>query len=181
MENGMLFHATGLLCVLIFVVGLQFKCNDKLKKYMTVGSLIAATNMFLMGQYSGMVINIINFFRNILSLNMSFIEKYKHIVSFIFVSSYVAIQYFIQDQYWYLPVLASTVGLVAVFYLKGIYVRYSLLLGTLTWLSYALLHGNIYGVILESLVVCSFISSFIVNKMEYEDKNINKIMSKQSQ
>lgn len=168
MENNIIFHITGLLCVILFIIGLQFKSNNKLKKYMTIASLIAALNMLMIGQYSGMAINIINFFRNILSLNIQLIEKFKHLISFGFVSSYVIVQYFIEDKYWYLPILASTIGMVAIFYLKGVYVRYSLLLGTTTWLLYAIAHNNIYGIILESIVICSFISSFILNKFKYE-------------
>lgn len=169
MNNEVFFHISGFICVMIFVIGLQFGSNNKLKKYMSAGALVAAFNMFLMQQYSGMIINIINFFRNILSLKINNVERYKHLFSFIFISSYVAVQYFINDLYWYLPILASTVGIVALFYLKGLYVRLCLFLGTSLWLLYAFLHGNMYGVILETLVLSSFIVSFIKNKMQYQN------------
>ena len=164
-----LYHFTGILSVIIFMIGIHFKSNRKLKKFMIANSLIKGTNMFLNQQYVGMFINIINFLRNILSLKIENTEKLKHFITFVIISLYVLIQFFVTDNYWYLPVLGSSFGLFALIYLKSEYMRYCLFLGSTTWLIYALLHQNIYGVILGVATICSFISSFFINKFNYQN------------
>jgi hypothetical protein len=66
-----------------------------------------------------------------------------------------------------LPLLSSIIGLFALFKFKKEKTRAVLFFGTCTWLLYAFLNNNIYGVILEAIVLSSFISSFIFNKGKY--------------
>jgi hypothetical protein len=163
-----IFHITGILCVFLFVVGLHFKSNIILKKTMTVTSLITALNMLANEQYSGAIINCINFFRNILSFAID-IQKIKHILFVFFISIYLTIQFFLEDKYWYLPFFASSLGLIALFYFNGFKTRLILFFGTVIWFSYAILHQNIYSIVLEIFVIISFLSSLFFHKFDFKD------------
>ncbi|MCP4504148.1 MAG: YgjV family protein, partial [Deltaproteobacteria bacterium] len=81
-----LYHITGILSLIIFIIGIHFKSNDKLKKYMVANSLIKSINMFLNMQYVGMFVNLINFARNIFSIRFENTEKLKHVMAMIIFS-----------------------------------------------------------------------------------------------
>jgi hypothetical protein len=164
-----IYHLSGIFSVILFMVGIHFKSNEKLKKVMIFNALLKSINMFFNQQYSGMIVNIINFFRNILSLKSLDMKKSKHYYVLFFALFYILIQYFLKDNYWYLPIIGSTLGLISLFYLKNVRMRLCLLSGSSVWLVYAVLHGNIYGVILGSLTIVSFFSSFVFNGFNYNE------------
>ena len=136
---------------------------------MILNSLIKAINMFLNNQYSGMFINLVNFFRNILSLKALDMKKGRNYYFISFIAFYFLINFFVIDQYLYLPILGSSLGLFSLFYMERFKMRLVLFFGSNIWFLYAILHENLYGMILGSLTIISFFSSFLINRFNFEN------------
>jgi hypothetical protein len=156
-------------CLILFAIGIHFKSNKKLKKVMIINSLVKAMNMYLNNQYSGMLINLVNFFRNILSLKALEMKKSIHFYFCFFIGFYCLINFFIEDKYWYLPILGSSFGLFSLFYMQKFNMRLFLFIGSNIWFLYAILHNNFYGVFLGTFTIISFFSSFYINRFNFNN------------
>lgn len=165
-----LFIASWFIWIFLFIIWLINKNNDVLKKYMSFSAAIWALNMYLNWQLSWALINVINFVRNyfaIGSINFSRRRKYSLVASyFVF---YVIIWYLLQQNYWYIPVVWSTIGLIALFLTKWLTSRLFLIFWTLTWLLYAILNSNIFGIVLEIIVFTTMMYSLFKNKFTFEN------------
>lgn len=85
---------------------------------MAWSALVWALNMLLNWQLAWAMINVVNFFRNILSKNsISFTKRKKWWLSIVYITIYLAFAYVLSDQYWYLPVIASTIWVISLFLL----------------------------------------------------------------
>jgi len=166
----LLFIWSWIIWILLFIIWLLNKNNDVLKKYMSFSALIWALNMYLNWQFSWALINLLNFVRNyfsIWSINFSKKRKYSLVISYF--TFYVIIWYLLNNNYWFIPVIWSTIGLISLFLTKWLTSRILLILWNLTWFSYAIINNNLFWIILEIIVFSTMIYSLIKNKFKFEN------------
>lgn len=168
-SNQIIFHITGVITVALLVFGIHLKSNHNLKKIMTTNSLIFAANMFFAGQYSGAALKIVSLLRNVISLRTEKIKTNMNLIILFIFSLYLLALTLVSDKYWYLALIGSMLVTYASLKLKGFAVRKVFFIAGIVWLIYSLLHGNMYGVIMELIMFFSFISSYVLNKGVYND------------
>ncbi|MFT2089859.1 YgjV family protein [Paraglaciecola sp. 2405UD69-4] len=140
-------QSVGLLALCIGVSAFFQKDDQKLRYFLTVFTLVMAVHFVMLEQWTGALMAFLGSLRNYAS---SKTNSLKIMYGFIFVVWVLAIPN-IESLIHFLPVIATSLGTVAVFRMQGIKLRLLMSMGTICWLAHNYLVFSIGGVLVESL------------------------------
>lgn len=123
--------------------------------------------MWFHNQFSGAVINLVNFARNRVSLRspeLSFRIRFALAVAFSVILAGLVWVVSELDPYWGFPLAAGLIGTASVLILKGVLSRLALLMCSIIWLSYGLLGSNYFIVLNEVFVTMGFVVGLVRNR-----------------
>lgn len=145
-----------------FVLGVAsfLQHNDKrFKVFMAAECLAYILHFLLLGQPTAAASSGVSLARSLLSLYTR-----SALVAVGFVAINLMMGYSLATHWWnWLPLLASSVGTLALFLLQGIRVRVVMLLGTLLWVVHNWICGSIGGVALETVIL--IVNVFTIKRM----------------
>lgn len=139
-------QAIGLLASAVVVGSFAHKRDNHLKIWVAVGNIIFALHFFMLGAYTGMLINIINVFRATFSIKF---HKSNKMMCFFMISYLIAGVTIFTSYIDLFPVFSSLLGTYSMFKLSGIKMRLMSLLASSSWLVYATVYQSIGGMITE--------------------------------
>lgn len=145
---------------LAFVVGILafLQKNDQRLRFLNASqSLIYTLHFILLGNLAASASSAVSGVRSLLAMRTR-----SPIVAVTILIIGIALGHMlVVDWYGWLPVIASSIATVAVFYLDGIAMRLVLLTSTLLWLANNVLSGSIGGTLLELTVAVVNLSTII--------------------
>lgn len=149
---------------LSFVIGVVTFCqkeDKKFKCYMLLLFLCQTVHFFLLGAQTSAVSSLINFLRTLIAtkINSFYVALFFVILNVVFGFFYAANNESTVSVFF--PIIAASIGTLALFCLQGIRMRLALLAGSLFWLCNNIIVGSIGGVLLESMVILINISTMI--------------------
>lgn len=134
-----------------FVLGvLSFLQKDdrRFKGFMTAECLAYVAHFGLLGNPTAAASSLVSMSRSLLSLYTTSLW-----MALTFVGINLALGLALATVWWnWLPLIASSIGTLALFLLNGIRMRMAMLVGTLLWLVNNLLSGSIGGTALELVI-----------------------------
>ncbi|MFU2047419.1 YgjV family protein [Avibacterium gallinarum] len=147
-----IINISQLLGILAFILGVIcfYQKNDKkLKIVMLIQNITYMSHFILLGANVAALSSLLSTLRTATSIYVS--SKY---IAFFFVLLGIIFGYVIADSVWQVfPIIASTIGTISLFLLKGIPMRLFMLVGSACWLTNNILVGSLGGVLLESTVM----------------------------
>ncbi|MFU2089425.1 YgjV family protein [Avibacterium avium] len=139
----------GILAFILGVICFYQKNDKKLKIVMLIQNIIYMSHFILLGANVAALSSLLSTLRTATSIYVS--SKY---IAFFFVLLGIIFGYVIADSVWQVfPIIASTIGTISLFLLKGIPMRLFMLVGSACWLTNNILVGSLGGVLLESTVM----------------------------
>ncbi|QTN26332.1 YgjV family protein [Rhodoferax sp. AJA081-3] len=147
---------------LAFVLGVAsfLQKNDRRFKWLMAGECLAyVAHFLLLGVPTAAASASVSVVRSVLSLYTRSVW-----VALAVVAVNLALGYGLATQWWnWLPLVASCIGTLALFLLKGIRMRVAMLAGTVLWITNNALAGSIGGTALE--VVILLVNSYTIARM----------------
>ncbi|MEE3607948.1 YgjV family protein [Avibacterium paragallinarum] len=138
--------------ILAFILGVIcfYQRNDrKLKIVMLIQNITYMSHFILLDAKVAALSSLLSTLRTATSIYIS--SKY---IALGFVIVGIIFGYVIADSVWQVfPIIASTIGTISLFLLKGIPMRLFMLVGSACWLTNNILVGSLGGVLLESTVM----------------------------
>jgi hypothetical protein len=170
--NTIYIQGIGIIACVLGTASFLYK-NDKILKYlMSIAAFIFSIHYFLLDSWTAGTIKLINSFRNLLSIRFSS----KYLILF-FLSLYWSIGiYFAKETIDYISIITITISTISMFTLNGVMLRIMFLPSIITWIFVGIHNNSIGGVIAESLVLISNLSTII--RITFQDKNITKSILK---
>ncbi|CAM3721451.1 YgjV family protein [Avibacterium endocarditidis] len=139
----------GILAFILGVICFYQKNDKKLKIVMLIQNITYMSHFILLGANVAALSSLLSTLRTATSIYVS--SKY---IAFFFVLLGIIFGYVIADSVWQVfPIIASTIGTISLFLLKGIPMRLFMLIGSACWLTNNILVGSLGGVLLESTVM----------------------------
>ncbi|VEB25029.1 YgjV family protein [Avibacterium volantium] len=139
----------GILAFILGVICFYQKNDKKLKIVMLIQNITYMSHFILLGANVAALSSLLSTLRTATSIYVS--SKY---IAFFFVLLGIIFGYVIADSVWQVfPIIASTIGTISLFLLKGIPMRLFMLVGSACWLTNNILVGSLGGVLLESTVM----------------------------
>ncbi|WP_410685733.1 YgjV family protein [Avibacterium paragallinarum] len=139
----------GILAFILGVISFYQKNDKKLKIVMLIQNITYMSHFILLGANVAALSSLLSTLRTATSIYVS--SKY---IAFFFVLLGIIFGYVIADSVWQVfPIIASTIGTISLFLLKGIPMRLFMLIGSACWLTNNILVGSLGGVLLESTVM----------------------------
>ena len=148
MADAILPQALGLCAFAIGASSFLLRDDRQMKLVAGSSGFVWAAHFYLLGAYAGVAVTLLAGLRCFAAAQADLRKLAPvFIVSTLFLGSALANQW--PD---YLPVAAGVLGATAMFYLRGVAMRLTLLMGTLLWLTHNAWYGSIGGVLGDSLI-----------------------------
>ncbi|MCW9710227.1 YgjV family protein [Avibacterium sp. 21-586] len=139
----------GILAFILGVICFYQKNDKKLKIVMLIQNITYMSHFILLGANVAALSSLLSTLRTAMSIFV--LSKY---IALFFVLLGIIFGYVIADSVWQVfPIIASTIGTISLFLLKGIPMRLFMLVGSACWLINNILVGSLGGVLLESTVM----------------------------
>lgn len=145
---------------LAFVVGILafMQKNDQRLRFLNASqSLIYTLHFILLGNLAASASSAVSGVRSLLAMR----TRSPILAVSILIIGILLGHVLVQEWYGWLPVIASSIATVAVFYLDGVAMRLVLLTSTLLWLTNNIFSGSIGGTLLELTVAIVNLSTII--------------------
>lgn len=140
----------GIIASAIIVFAFNMKSDVRLKLIMVVGSFLFAVHFYMLGAYTGAIVNFINSFRG--GLSIKFHKSNKIMLTFIVI--YLCLAIVTYDQIInLLPFVTGVLGCFILYQLSGIPMRLAILVSSSLWMTYNIIFMSIGGIITEMFVM----------------------------
>ncbi|HEY8907687.1 MAG TPA: YgjV family protein [Rhodoferax sp.] len=150
-----------------FVLGVTsfLQKNDvRFKLYMSAECVAYFAHFILLGNPAAGASSLVSMTRSLVSIYSKSLW-----IAFIFVAINVALGLRLATVWWnWLPLMASSVGTLALFLLNGIPMRLALLVGTSLWIANNVMSGSIGGTALE--VVIAITNSYTIYRLRVKSR-----------
>ena len=140
----------GYIASFVLLSGYAIKSDKKTKIILVFSSLFFAWHFFMLAAYAGAFVGLLNALRIVSSIK--FYKSTKLMLGFIIAYLAIAIVVF-NDVYDLLPIFSAVLGTYAMFKASGIKMRFFGLMGSCSWLIYAIIFGSIGGIITETSLI----------------------------
>lgn len=161
---------------LSFIIGVITFCqkdDKKFKCYMLLLFFCQTAHYFLLGAQTSAVSSLINFLRTLVATK---INSFYVALFFVMLNVLFGIFYTVNNASTvsvFFPIIAASIGTLALFCLQGIQMRLALLVGSVLWLCNNIIVGSIGGIMLETMVILINISTMIRLRRDNGKKAMN--------
>lgn len=138
----------GYVALVLGVAAFLQKCDTRLKVLIAAESIAYVIHFILLGNYPASGSALSSCLRMLVSLKS---RSGWWIGVFIAINVAIGV-FFAKGAAGWLPVAASCLATVAVFRMRGVVMRFSLLICTLLWLANNILSGSVGGTVLEAII-----------------------------
>ena len=144
-----IIQGIGILGFLIGILAFNFKEDIKMKFSMGVSSIFLTIHYFFMDAIILASLKFINTLRNFVTIKYS-----STIILSIFIAVYwIAGFLYVEENIEWLPIITITTSTIAMFKLKGIYLKIGFIPANVVWIIMAIHTGSIGGFLLEFFIL----------------------------
>lgn len=159
------------------VIAFQQHNKKRFLLWLLGGCALFAIHFFLLGAYTGFLLNGITVFRSIVFARQQQSERYKKVWIFVFLLFYLStylitfLVYQVEFSLWngileLTPVVAMSVVTISLGMTAMKKIRVASLVASLLWLFYNIIHVSIGGVLCEAFCACSI----VIGMLRYDRK-----------
>lgn len=143
-------QSLGIIASGIIIYAFTHKSDERLKFVLIIANIFFAAHFFMLEAYAGMFVTLLNCARVAFSIKF---HKSNNMMLF-FMGVYLLTGYLVFENIFDLmPILSSLVGTYSMFKLSGIKLRLLGMLGSGSWLIYAIVFHSIGGMITEVAII----------------------------